>query len=88
LDTTRTLNVRVTGPLGEFVSARTGPDGLYDNVSEYVRDLIRRDMAASEAEMLARLQAELRVGFSAPDADFVEMNAESVIARGRVRAGA
>ncbi len=39
------LNVRVTGPLSEFVSARVGNEGAYENVSEYVRDLIRRVFA-------------------------------------------
>jgi hypothetical protein len=28
-----TLNVRVTGPLSEFVSAKVGDNGVYENVS-------------------------------------------------------
>jgi|GEM_PF-5566721 len=35
----QTLNVRISGPLSEFVSANVGQDGAYENVSEYVRDL-------------------------------------------------
>jgi toxin ParE1/3/4 len=38
---TMTLNVRVSGALGEFVAANVGAGGSYENVSEYVRDLIR-----------------------------------------------
>jgi Arc/MetJ-type ribon-helix-helix transcriptional regulator len=38
-----TLDLRVSGALGEFVAANVGDDGAYENVSEYVRDLIRRD---------------------------------------------
>jgi antitoxin ParD1/3/4 len=37
-----TLNVRVNGVLGDFVAANVGDAGSYENVSEYVRDLIRR----------------------------------------------
>lgn len=45
---TMTLNVRVSGVLGNFVAANVGEDGTYENVSEYVRDLIRRDQARAE----------------------------------------
>jgi Arc/MetJ-type ribon-helix-helix transcriptional regulator len=37
-----TLNVRVGGTLSEFVAANIGEHVTYDNVSEYVRDLIRK----------------------------------------------
>ena len=43
-----TLNVRVNGPLGQFVAANVGREGSYENVSEYVRDLIRKDMERVE----------------------------------------
>ncbi|MDF1732847.1 MAG: hypothetical protein P1U49_15170 [Minwuia sp.] len=42
------LNIRIRGNLREFVVSNIGDDGLYDNVSEYVRDLIRKDMARAE----------------------------------------
>ncbi len=32
-----TLNVRVSGALGDFVATNVGDDGAYENVSEYVR---------------------------------------------------
>ncbi len=37
-----TLNVRLARVLGEFVAANVGDDGVYETVSEYVCDLIRR----------------------------------------------
>ena len=43
-----TLTVRVRGSLRDFVSTNVGEHGAYENVSEYVRDLIRRDMERSE----------------------------------------
>jgi antitoxin ParD1/3/4 len=76
-----TLNVRVGGPLSEFVAANVGEDGPYENVSEYVRDLIRRDKERVEAEGFARLRAELAVAFAAPDSSFAALDAETIITR-------
>jgi Arc/MetJ-type ribon-helix-helix transcriptional regulator len=44
-ETEARLNVRVKGPMAAYVERLTGPDGLYENQSEYLRDLIRHDMA-------------------------------------------
>ena len=38
------INTRLKGSLAEYVAFITGEQGLYDNTSEYIRDLIRRDM--------------------------------------------
>lgn len=78
-----TLNVRVSGPLGDFVAANVGADGAYENVSEYVRDLIRRDMAQREAETFARLKAELTRAFSHGDETFVSVGADDFLDRVR-----
>ena len=75
------LNVRVTGPLSEFVSAKVGDNGAYENVSEYVRDLIRRDKEHAEREAFDRLKAELARAFAAPDDTYKALDAETVIAR-------
>ncbi|MEQ1863437.1 MAG: addiction module antitoxin [Micropepsaceae bacterium] len=64
---TLTLNVRVSGALGDHVATNVGEDGAYENVSEYVRDLIRRDKARADAEAFTRLKAELTKAFAAPD---------------------
>lgn len=76
-----TLNVRVSGALGEFVAANVGEAGAYDNVSEYVRDLIRRDKARAELDAFERLKAELTRAFSAPDGAYHRLDAEALIAR-------
>lgn len=76
-----TLNVRVSGALGEFVASNVGDDGAYENVSEYVRDLIRRDKERAEAEGFERLKAELTAAFAAPEAAYAILDAETVIAR-------
>ncbi len=76
-----TLNVRVGGALGAFVAANVGDDGAYENVSEYVRDLIRRDMARAEGAAFDRLKAELAHAFAAPDSAYSALSADEVIAR-------
>jgi antitoxin ParD1/3/4 len=80
-----TLNVRVNGPLGDFVAAHVGDAGTFENVSEYIRDLIRRDKARTELETFERLKAELRVAFSAPDDTFHPLTADEIIARNRAQ---
>lgn len=75
-----TLNVRVTGALSDFVAANIGANGAYENVSEYVRDLIRRDKERVEDEAFQRLKAELGRAFAAPDASFVPLDADAFLA--------
>lgn len=76
-----TLNVRVGGALGEFVANNVGENGAYENVSEYVRDLIRRDRERAEAEGFERLKAELTTAFAASESTYEALDAEAVIAR-------
>lgn len=80
-----TLNVRVSGALGDFVATNVGDDGAYENVSEYVRDLIRRDKARAEGEAFERLKAELTRAFAAPDSTYKPLDAETVIRRNAPR---
>lgn len=78
-----TMTVRLDGALGDFVSANVGDDGSYENVSEYVRDLIRRDKERAEAEAFNRLKAELTHAFAAPEKAYQPLTAAEAIARNR-----
>lgn len=80
-----TLNVRVNGPLEEFIAENVGPDGTYENASEYVRDLIRRDKERVDQERFAALKAELQRAFATPDDQYVELDADTVMERARRR---
>ncbi|CPR16738.1 hypothetical protein ABRZ24_15735 [Brenneria populi] len=80
---TTTMTVRLKGPLSDFVAANVGENGAYDNVSEYVRDLIRRDKERVEAEAFARLKAELTNAFAAPESSYVSLTAADIIARNK-----
>lgn len=80
---TTTMTVRVGGALSDFVSYNVGADGSYENVSEYIRDLIRRDKERVEAEAFGRLKAELTHAFAAPEDMYTPLTAAEVIARNR-----
>lgn len=44
------INARLSAPLAKFVEHMVGEDGLYETPSEYIRDLIRRDMESRGME--------------------------------------
>ncbi len=78
---TTTMTVRLSGALSEYVSANVGETGSYENVSEYIRDLIRRDKERMERQAFERLKAELTRAFAAPDSSYGPLSAADVIAR-------
>lgn len=80
-----TLNVRVGGALSDFVAANVGEHGAYDNVSEYVRDLIRKHKKEAEEQAFERLKAELERAFAGSDADYQRITGADVITRNRMR---
>jgi antitoxin ParD1/3/4 len=81
---TTTLTVRLSGTLSAFVSESVGESfgetGAYENVSEYIRDLIRRDKERAEAVAFDRLRAELTLAFAAPDESYQPLTARQIIA--------
>ena len=76
-----TMTVRLSGELSEFVAANVGEGGSYENISEYVRDLIRNDKKQVEQQAFNRLKAELELAFSAPDNTYLPLSAEDIISR-------
>jgi putative addiction module CopG family antidote len=80
---TTTMTVRLSGQLSEFVASSVGEDGAYENVSEYIRDLIRRDKERVEKEAFERLKVELAHAFAAPESSYTPLTAAQVIARNR-----
>ena len=57
---TTTMTVRLSGALSDFVAANVGENGSYENISEYVRDLIRRDMERRDGQFV---QDAILVGY-------------------------
>lgn len=80
---TMTMTVRLSGSLRDFVASNIGENGSYENISEYVRDLIRRDKERTEREAFDRLKAELTKAFGAPEDTYGTLTAEDVIARNK-----
>lgn len=80
---TTTMTVRLSGTLSDFVAANVGEHGAYENVSEYMRDLIRRDKERTEREAFDRLRAELTHAYAAPESSYQPLTAADVIARNR-----
>ena len=78
-----TLTVRVSGVLSDFVAQNVGNSGTYENVSEYIRDLIRRDKAQADEIAFQKLKAELTHAFATPEASYKPLSADDVIARNR-----
>lgn len=46
------INARLSKPLIEHVERMVGSNGSYETPSEYIRDLIRRDMETSDSDYL------------------------------------
>ncbi|EIC23158.1 ribbon-helix-helix domain-containing protein [Thiorhodovibrio frisius] len=78
---TTTMTVRLNATLSEFVAANVSDDGAYENVSEYMRDLIRRDMERKQQAAFERLKTELVHAFSGPETAYRPLSAADVIAR-------
>ncbi len=83
MQTTKTMTVRLGGSLSDFVAANVSENGSYENISEYVRDLIRRDKERVELAAFDRLKAELTQAFAAPESSYVAITAADIIARNK-----
>lgn len=81
------LNVRVSGSLREHVE-RTTSDGDFENTSEYVRDLIRKDKEAKEEAAFQAVKAQLQVAFAIPDSEAVAVSTDDIrkLAQSRLKA--
>lgn len=73
------VNVRITGKLRRFIEEQASPNGLYESVSEYVRDLIRRDYQRQGDRKWSWLMDQLRPGMEADEIDFVPLDPEEII---------
>ena len=78
------IHVRVTGKLQDHIRQQTGENGLYENASEYIRALIRRDIQNNE-EGWDWLKRHIEPGLRADENEFVSVTAEDVIRRNKSR---
>lgn len=80
-----TQTVRVSGALNDVVATNVGENGAWENASEQIRDLIRRDTEGTDEVAFDRLKAERVLAFSAPEASYMPLTAGDVIGRNRAR---
>lgn len=76
-----TMTVHLNETLSDFVAANVGAEGRYQDESDYLRDLIRRDMERAEQVAVDRLKAELTQAFAAPESTYRTLTAADVMAR-------
>ncbi|MEZ5534706.1 MAG: hypothetical protein R3F02_03700 [Thiolinea sp.] len=79
------VTLRVSGSLRSHLEECTGELGSYETPSEYLRDLIRRDMEQKDREKWERLRSALAEGLSASDDEYRSISAEQVKKRARQR---
>lgn len=82
--TSESIHVRVNGKLQDHIRQQTGENGLYENASEYIRALIRRDIQNND-EAWDWLKSHLEPGMRAEESEFVAVSAEDVIRRNKKR---
>ena len=73
------MNVRVSGALKDFVNSKTGESGEYESVSEYIRDLIRKDKNSTELQVFLEKKRILKEAFAEPRENYVTVTAEDII---------
>lgn len=82
----RTMNVSLTPKLARYVQSQLGDE--FGNASEYIRDLLRRDMIAKQSASLAALSHRDLVEIAAQtetDPVFEQMARHSAAVTKRVR---
>ena len=78
------INVRVSGTLKRHVEMTT-TEGDFESVSEYVRDLIRRDKAVIEEAAFQAVKAQLEAAFSVPESEYKRVSIEDIRALSQAR---
>lgn len=73
------VNVRLTNKLQNFIAEQIGTNGLYENASEYVRDLIRRDYMLHEERKWKWFYEQIAPGMKAKENEFIPFEPESII---------
>ena len=79
------VTLRISGGLRDHIDECTGEHGLYETPSEYLRDLIRRDMEKSDNEKWRRLRMALAEGLAAKDSDYKTLSVTKIKQRARKR---
>ena len=85
--TSPNVTLRISGSLRDHLEECTGVHGIYETPSEYLRDLIRRDMEQKDMEKWERLRMALAEGLSTKDSEYKSLSAADIKQRARKRHG-
>lgn len=79
------VQVRLPDTLMRQVELRTGPHGLYADSSDYIRDLIRKDLQSEPSfdDHFAVIWQHLLPGSLADESEFIPTSREEAKASGR-----
>lgn len=77
------INVRFSGTLQQFIHDRVDGSGLYSSASEYIRDLVRRDLEREEERRWDGLRTELAHGLAAEESAFVPLNTTTLLQKAK-----
>jgi antitoxin ParD1/3/4 len=78
------IKFRVSGALKRHVEVTTR-EGDFETVSEYVRDLIRRDKAAQEELAFETVKAHLQTAFAVPESEYKLVSADDIRSLAKAR---
>ena len=81
------VTLRLTGSLREHLAECTGLHGAYETPSEYLRDLIRRDMEHKETQKWERVRTALAEGLATPDSHYKKLSSDDIKRKARERHG-
>ena len=76
------INVRIKGELKTHLQQQIGENGLYENASEYIRSLIRKDLK-NHKEAWDWLKKEIEPALRADENEFIAVSAQDVINRNK-----
>ncbi len=86
---TTSLNIQLTEQLRRFIDMQTSGSGVYATPSEYIRDLIRRDMAnahkAQEREIAEMLLASKNSPSTPLEKDFFKKGMDYIRKRDKLK---
>lgn len=82
-----TFTIRLPEPLKEFVNRRAGAHSSYQNINDYARDVIRRDVEKEESRKWFALGQELEPSLKAIKSDFIPFRIDEVIKEAKAQYG-
>lgn len=82
-------SVRFKGPLAAHIKECTGANGLFDNISDYLKSLVRKDFVGNPGleDHLNAVWETLLPGAMADESEFKEVTLAEIQNLGRKKAG-